>query len=77
MTPSDIETALGLGCRVLKYFPAESAGGLEHLKSIAAPYAHLRPRFLPTGGIHLGNLSAYLESPLVAAVGCTWLATPG
>ncbi|MCC6125895.1 MAG: bifunctional 4-hydroxy-2-oxoglutarate aldolase/2-dehydro-3-deoxy-phosphogluconate aldolase [Pirellulales bacterium] len=74
MTPSDIETALGFGCRVLKYFPAETAGGIAHLKHIAAPYAHLALRFMPTGGINLDNLPAYLESPLVAAVGGTWLA---
>jgi 2-dehydro-3-deoxyphosphogluconate aldolase / (4S)-4-hydroxy-2-oxoglutarate aldolase len=74
MSPSDIETALGFGCRVLKYFPAESAGGIAHLKNIAAPYAHLRLRFVPTGGIGLDNLPIYLASPLVAAVGGSWIA---
>jgi 2-dehydro-3-deoxyphosphogluconate aldolase / (4S)-4-hydroxy-2-oxoglutarate aldolase len=74
MSPSDIETALGLGCRVLKFFPAETAGGIAHLKNIAAPYAHLRLRFMPTGGINLDNLQAYLALPMVAAVGGSWLA---
>lgn len=76
MTPSDIETALAFGCRVLKYFPAETAGGIAHLKNIAAPYAHLGMHFMPTGGITLENLQTYLSSPLVAAVGGSWLAKP-
>jgi 2-dehydro-3-deoxyphosphogluconate aldolase / (4S)-4-hydroxy-2-oxoglutarate aldolase len=74
MTPSDIETALAFGCRMLKYFPAETAGGIAHLKNIAAPYAHLGMHFMPTGGITLEILQAYLSSPLIAAVGGSWLA---
>jgi len=34
MTPSDIEIALEHGCRLLKYFPASTAGGLKHLKNL-------------------------------------------
>jgi 2-dehydro-3-deoxyphosphogluconate aldolase / (4S)-4-hydroxy-2-oxoglutarate aldolase len=74
MTPSDIEMAIGFGCRMLKYFPAATAGGLAHLKNIAGPYAHLKLRFMPTGGLSLDSLPTYLESPLVAAVGGSWLA---
>jgi 2-dehydro-3-deoxyphosphogluconate aldolase / (4S)-4-hydroxy-2-oxoglutarate aldolase len=74
MSPSDIETALGFGCRMLKFFPAETAGGIAHLKNIAAPYAHLGLRFMPTGGINLDNLQAYLVLPMVATVGGSWLA---
>jgi 2-dehydro-3-deoxyphosphogluconate aldolase / (4S)-4-hydroxy-2-oxoglutarate aldolase len=73
MTPSDIEAALGFGCRMLKFFPASTAGGLAHLKIIAAPYLHLGLRFMPTGGIDLTQLQAYLESPLIAAVGGSWI----
>ncbi len=74
MTPSDIGQAIALGCRVLKYFPAESAGGLSHLKNIAAPYAHLKPRFIPTGGINLDNFTGYLQASNVLAVGGSWIA---
>jgi 2-dehydro-3-deoxyphosphogluconate aldolase / (4S)-4-hydroxy-2-oxoglutarate aldolase len=73
MTPSDIETAIGFGCRVLKYFPASTAGGLDHLKNIAAPYAHLKLRFMPTGGISIDTLPNYLDLPIVAAVGGSWI----
>lgn len=74
MTPSDIEGALELGCRVLKFFPAEAAGGVSLLKSIAAPYAHLGVRYVPTGGLKVGNTSAYLALPMVAACGGSWIA---
>lgn len=74
MTPTDIETAVELGCRILKYFPAESAGGLKHLQSMVSPYQHLGLKFIPLGGINIQNVSAYLQSPLIAAVGGSWIA---
>lgn len=76
MTPTDVELALGLGCRVLKFFPAESAGGLSHLKSLSAPYRHLELRYIPTGGIDAEKARAYLALPDVPAVGGSWLAPP-
>ena len=73
-TPSDIELAVELGCRELKFFPAETSGGLKHLKSMAAPYAHLGLRYIPLGGVNADNLQTYLEDPLILAVGGSWLA---
>ncbi len=73
-TPSDIEAALEFGCRILKFFPAESCGGIRHLKSIYAPYAHLGLKFIPLGGLTHENFGAYLELPAVTAVGGSWLA---
>lgn len=73
-TPSDIEGALEFGCNVLKFFPAETSGGLPHLKNIAAPYQHLGISYIPLGGVSAKNLSTYMGSPLVAAVGGSWLA---
>ena len=75
MTPSDIESALSLGFRMLKFFPAAAAGGVAMLKSLVAPYAHLGVEFIPTGGINLSNLRLYLDGPHVAAVGGTWIAS--
>ena len=74
MTPTDIESAIELGCRTLKYFPAESSGGLKHLQNIAAPYLHLGVEFIPLGGLNAQNMATYLESPLIAALGGSWLA---
>ena len=74
MTPSDIEIAVELGCRVLKYFPAESIGGLKHLAGMAAPYLHLGLQFIPLGGLNINNAGDYLASPLITAIGGSWIA---
>lgn len=76
MTPSDIEGALSMGCRMLKFFPAGPAGGPSLLKGLMAPYRHLGVSFMPTGGVHLDNLGDYLSLPAVAAAGGTWIAKP-
>ena len=72
-TPSEIEQAMELGCRFLKFFPAEAAGGVDMLKSLIAPYKHLGVRFMPTGGVTAVNVKNYLAIKEVAAVGGTWL----
>lgn len=76
MTPSEVEIALEMGLKVLKFFPAEAAGGTKMLKSLIAPYKHLGVRFIPTGGINLEILDNYLSIPQVLAVGGTWIASP-
>jgi 2-dehydro-3-deoxyphosphogluconate aldolase / (4S)-4-hydroxy-2-oxoglutarate aldolase len=75
MTPSDLEAALELGCRTVKLFPAELAGGLPYLKALNAPYAHLGVKFIPLGGLTAENMEAYLAEPSVLALGGSWLAT--
>lgn len=72
-TPSEVEQAMDLGCRFLKFFPAEAAGGTKMLKSIIAPYKHLGVRFMPTGGVTTANVQEYLAIKEVVAVGGTWL----
>jgi len=72
-TPTEIENALEMDCRILKFFPSEHSGGLSYLKSIAAPYEHLGVRFIPLGGIHTGNAESYLREPSVLALGGSWL----
>ncbi|MEO5712221.1 MAG: bifunctional 4-hydroxy-2-oxoglutarate aldolase/2-dehydro-3-deoxy-phosphogluconate aldolase [Luteolibacter sp.] len=73
MTPSDVEQALSLGCKLLKFFPAEAAGGTNMLKSLAGPYGHTGLKFIPTGGITSANLASYLKLPVVAAIGGSWM----
>jgi 2-dehydro-3-deoxyphosphogluconate aldolase / (4S)-4-hydroxy-2-oxoglutarate aldolase len=73
-TPSDIEAALEFGCRIMKFFPAVPSGGLDYLKSMAAPYLHLGLQFIPLGGLNEDNVQDWLESPLVCAVGGSWIA---
>ena len=73
LTPGEIEQALELGLRLLKFFPAEAAGGATMLKALYAPYKHLGVSFMPTGGVKIANVEEYLALPAVAAVGGTWL----
>jgi len=74
MTPSEIEKAVELGCRELKLFPAEPCGGMKYLKAVSAPYAHLVLKYLPLGGLSLENIAPYVESPLLLALGGSWIA---
>lgn len=69
--PSDVEKAINLGLEVVKFFPAEAAGGLPMIKAMAAPYHKMR--FMPTGGIHENNLGSYLDFDKVIACGGSWM----
>jgi 2-dehydro-3-deoxyphosphogluconate aldolase/(4S)-4-hydroxy-2-oxoglutarate aldolase len=70
--PSDIEQALEFGLEVVKFFPAEQAGGLDYIKAIAAPYPTLK--FMPTGGINAGNIAKYIAYEKIHACGGSWMA---
>lgn len=72
-TPSDLEAAIELGCRFVKFFPAEAAGGVTYLKSMAAPYNHLGIRYFPLGGVNSENMLDYLAEDNVPTVGGTWI----
>ncbi len=72
-SPSQVEMGLERGLEVLKFFPAEASGGLNMLKAMSAPYGGVR--FMPTGGINMGNLTDYLSFERIIACGGTWIAT--
>lgn len=73
-TATEIHSAVEQGCRWLKFFPAESAGGLAHLRSVHAPFAHLGLRYIALGGITEESAPDYLRDPAVGAVGGSWIA---
>lgn len=73
--PSDIEQALELGLDVVKFFPAEAAGGVKMLKSLSGPYGNIK--FMPTGGIDASNINDYLSFPKVLACGGSWMVPEG
>ncbi|MEY8141192.1 bifunctional 4-hydroxy-2-oxoglutarate aldolase/2-dehydro-3-deoxy-phosphogluconate aldolase [Falsihalocynthiibacter sp. CO-5D18] len=75
MTPTDISLAVAHGCRLMKFFPAMPAGGPSMLSNISAPFKHLGLKFVPTGGVKIGNMQDWLSKPEIAAVGGTWIAT--
>ena len=68
---SDIEQALENGLEVVKFFPAQQAGGLPMIKALAAPYVTVK--FMPTGGINQNNINDYLSFKRVVACGGTWM----
>jgi len=74
LTPTEVARALELGCKHLKFFPAEAAGGVNLLQTLAGPFGHTGVKFVPSGGITAANLPHYLALPQVAAVGGSWMA---
>ena len=74
MTPSEIEGAVEMGCKLLKFFPASVVGGFKAMKTLVAPYAHLGLQYIPLGGITPETTAEYLASPLIAACGGSWIA---
>ena len=69
--PSDVEMAISLGLDVVKFFPAEQAGGINMIKAMAAPYTQMK--FMPTGGINAKNLTSYLDFKKIIACGGSWM----
>lgn len=72
VTASEVMKLMALDYDMLKFFPAQAAGGVPMLKSWSGPLPDIA--FCPTGGINLGNASEYLALPNVACVGGSWLA---
>ena len=72
ITPSEMIRGIHLGLDILKFFPAETMGGLNAIKALSDPFPQLR--FIPTGGIRLENAAPYLQNPKIHAVGGSWMA---
>lgn len=69
--PSDVEAAIELGLEVVKFFPAEQAGGINMIKAMSAPYTKMK--FMPTGGVNANNLKDYLDFGKIVACGGSWM----
>lgn len=74
-TASELMQALVAGFDLVKFFPAEQAGGIKGLRALAGPFPTVR--FCPTGGVGDGNAAAWLAEPNVLAVGGSWLCPAG
>ena len=70
-TPGEMEQAMSMGLKVLKFFPAEQNGGVAKLKALAGPYTNLR--WMPTGGVNTKNMMDYLNFDRIVACGGTWM----
>ena len=71
MTPSEVAQGVKRGLELLKFFPAQQAGGVAMIKAMAAPYTSVM--FMPTGGINADNLEQYLSFKKIAACGGSWM----
>jgi 2-dehydro-3-deoxyphosphogluconate aldolase/(4S)-4-hydroxy-2-oxoglutarate aldolase len=72
VTPTEMIRGINLGLDILKFFPAETMGGLKAINSISDPFPQLR--FIPTGGIRSENVGEYLQMEKIHAVGGSWMA---
>ncbi|GAB4218921.1 MAG TPA: bifunctional 4-hydroxy-2-oxoglutarate aldolase/2-dehydro-3-deoxy-phosphogluconate aldolase [Spirochaetota bacterium] len=72
-TPTELAHALQLGCTILKFFPAEYAGGVKYLKAITEPFVKYSFSIIPTGGIMPSSIKQYLAIPNVIACGMSYI----
>lgn len=71
ISPTELQRAMKLGLRIVKFFPAEAFGGIKTIKALTAPFQGIR--FMPTGGISLENLTDYMKEKAVLACGGTFM----
>lgn len=71
ISPSEVAQAVKRGLTIVKFFPAEQAGGIAMIKAMEAPYVGLK--FMPTGGINAGNLTEYLSCDKILCCGGSWM----
>ena len=70
ISPSEVAQAVKRGLKVVKFFPAEPAGGISMIKAMAAPYVGIK--YMPTGGINAKNLEEYLSCDKIICCGGSW-----
>ena len=73
-TASELSQALSLGCKMVKFFPAESAGGVKYIKDLLGAFRWTGVKIMPTGGVKLSNVGDYLAVPEIICCGGTWIA---
>ena len=73
-TASELSQALACGCRLVKFFPAESSGGVRYIKDLLGAVRWTGVKFMPTGGVKLSNVGEYLAVPEIVCCGGTWVA---
>ncbi len=72
-TPTELAHALQSGCTIVKFFPAEYAGGAKLLKAIIDPFVTFSFSIIPTGGIMPASIKQYLAIPQVIACGMSYI----
>ena len=72
-TASELSQALTAGCKMVKFFPAEAAGGVKMIKNLLGAFRFTGVKFMPTGGVNLSNVADYLAVPEIVCCGGTWI----
>ena len=72
-TASELSQALTAGCKMVKFFPAEAAGGVKMIKNLLGAFRFTGVKFMPTGGVNLSNVADYLSVPEIVCCGGTWI----
>ena len=72
-TASELSQAQAAGCEIVKFFPAEAAGGVKMIKNLLGAFRFTGVRFMPTGGVNLSNVADYLAVPEIVCCGGTWI----
>jgi 2-dehydro-3-deoxyphosphogluconate aldolase/(4S)-4-hydroxy-2-oxoglutarate aldolase len=72
VTATEVMTLLERGFSMLKFFPAETSGGVAAIKALGAPIPQVS--FCPTGGVSLKNARDYLSLSNIVCVGGSWVA---
>ena len=72
-TASELSQALTVGCKMVKFFPAEAAGGVKMIKNLLGAFRFTGVKFMPTGGVNLTNVGDYLAVPEIVCCGGTWI----
>ena len=72
-TASELSQALTAGVPMVKFFPAEAAGGVKMIKNLLGAFRFTGVKFMPTGGINAVNVRDYLAVPEIVACGGTWI----
>jgi 2-dehydro-3-deoxyphosphogluconate aldolase/(4S)-4-hydroxy-2-oxoglutarate aldolase len=72
-TASELSQALTAGAKMVKFFPAEAAGGVKMIKNFLGAFRFTGVTFMPTGGVNLANVSDYLAVPEIVCCGGTWV----
>ena len=60
LTPTEAITAWNAGADYVKIFPCSALGGASYLKSLLAPFPHLK--IIPTGGVTLQTAESFLRA---------------
>ena len=72
-TASELSQALSAGCKMVKFFPAEAAGGVGMIKNLLGAFRFTGVKFMPTGGVKISNVESYLSVPEIVCCGGTWI----